>query len=189
MADEELRLWSQTWTAAPAPTADLDAMKHKDLLVLRLIVGGDVLGCIGCLGLALWLVFARGDSSALVVAAGMATLAVAGLAFLGWNWQGVWKDAGHSARDYLATALARHTARKRWLAFSWWVGALETVFFGAVILWRWRAGVATERVLDITLVLLAIMTAAAWMLWWLGRKERRIGSELARMRADIDAED
>lgn len=48
---------------------------------------------------------------------------------------------------------------------------------------------ATERVLDITLVLLAIMTAAAWMLWWLGRKERRIGSELARMRADIDAED
>ena len=189
MTDEELRIWSQAWTSVPAPETDLSVMRHKDLLTLRLIVGGDLLGCFGCLALALWLVFARGDSTALVVAAGMAVLAVAGFAFLGWNWRGLWTDAGSSARAYLMTALARHSARQRWLRFCWWIGALEVVFFGGVILWRWRSGVATERVLDVTLFSLAIVAAAAWTLWWLGRKERRIGSELARMQADVDAED
>lgn len=189
MADEELQAWSQAWTSAPAPEAGLSAMKRKDLLMLRLIVGGDLLGCIGCLALALWLVFARGDSTALVVAAGMAVLAVAGFAFLGWNWRGLWADAGSTARAYLATALARHAARRRWLAFCWWIGALEVVFFGGVILWRWRSGVATERVLDVTLFSLAIVAAAAWTLQWIAQKERRTGTELARMQADIDAED
>lgn len=189
MADEELQAWSQAWTSAPAPEAGLSAIKRKDLLMLRLIVGGDLLGCISCLALALFLVFARGDSTALVVAMGMAVLTVTGFAFLGWNWRGLWADAGGTVRAYLATALARHAARRRWLAFCWWIGALEVVFFGGVILWRWRSGVATERVLDVTLLSLAITAAAAWALWWIGRKERRIGSELARMQADIDAED
>jgi hypothetical protein len=49
--------------------------------------------------------------------------------------------------------------------------------------------VATERVLDVTLFSLTIVAVAAWTLWWIGRKERRIGAELTRMQSDMDTED
>jgi hypothetical protein len=35
----------------------------------------------------------------------------------------------------------------------------------------------------------AVVLFGGVILWWAGRKKRRIGSELARMQADIDAED
>jgi len=189
MADEELQVWSLAWTSTPAPDAGLVALKRKDLLMLRWIVAQDLLGAAGCLALALWLVLVQGDDIAWVVAVGMVLLAVAACVFHALNWRGLWQDAGSNARAYLATALARHAARRRWLWFCGWIGALEVVFFAGVIVWRWRSGLPTERVLEVTLFSLAILALAAGILWWVGSKERRIGVELARMQTAMDAEE
>lgn len=188
MADRELDDWVGAWQSNVPDLGPLRKRAAREGLWLRVIVASDALGSLGCLAVAAWFVLDEPDLLRLVIAGGLAALGALGCVFTLQNWRGLWQDGGASVRDYLAQARARSAARLRWIRLGGWLLGAETLFFGAVIAWRWQAGVDPARAGKALALLLALCTAAGIFLAWRLRRERRNAAALERMAADIEQE-
>ena len=189
MTDEDLKAWSGAWQATVPDTEPLRRRTHRELFWLRMIVAGDVLGCLACLGVAAWWLLFDFSPMNAALAVLFIVIGVVGLAFTAQNWRGVWRAAGESAHDYLALSLRRSDARLRWARFGGWLLGGEALFFIVLIGWRWREGgdpqhMATAAVL----VTLLFGLVGAWLVrFW--RREQRRRSTLEALAEQLDRED
>lgn len=188
MTEDELAAWSSAWRSHVPDLAPLHRRASREGLWLRVIVASDALGSLGCLAVAAWFVLDEPDLLRLVIAGGMAAVGVLGCVFTLQNWRGLWQDNAASVRDYLAQARARSAARLRWIRLGGWLLAAELVFFGAVIAWRWQAGVDPAKAGKALALLAVLGLATGIFVGWLLRRERRNASALDRMAADIEQE-
>ena len=188
MTEDELEAWTRDWQSAALDPGPLRRKASRELLWLRVIVASDALGSLGCLGVAAWFVLVEPDLLRLVIAGGLAALGALGCVFTLQNWRGLWQDSVASATEYLAQARARSAARLRWIRFGVWLLAAEMIFFGAVIAWRWQAGVALDQVGKVVALLLIAGAAAGVFMRWLLVRERRHVAALERMAADLGQE-
>lgn len=188
MTEDELRAWAGDWQANVPDLAPLRKRASRELTWLKVIVANDALGSVGCLAVAAWFALDGPDPLRLVLAAGMAVVGVLGCVFTLQNWRGLWQDSAVSARDYLAQARARSAARLRWIRLGGWLLAAEMLFFGAVIAWRWQAGVDPVKAVKALALLAALGVAVGIFFGWLLRRERRNAAMLDGMAADIEQE-
>ncbi|MCU0975197.1 MAG: hypothetical protein MUC71_02655 [Steroidobacteraceae bacterium] len=188
MSDRELDSWAGAWQSNVPDLGPLRKRAAREGLWLRVIVANDALGSLGCLAVAVWFVLDEPDLLRLVIAGGLAALGALGCVFTMQNWRGLWQDGAASVRDYLAQARARSAARLRWIRLGGWLLAAEMMFFGAVIAWRWQAGVDPGKAGRALVLLLVLCIAAGIFVGWLLRRERRNAAGLERMAAEIERE-
>lgn len=189
MTDEELKAWSGAWQATVPDTEPLQKRTHRELFWLRVIVAGDILGCLACLGVAAWWLLFDFSPLNAALAALFIVIGVIGLAFTAQNWRGVWRAAGESAHDYLALSLRRSDARVRWARFGGWLLAGEALFFIALIAWRWHQTGDAGRMLQATaLVTVLFALVGAWLVRFLRREQRRRAT-LEALAEQLDRED
>lgn len=189
MTDEDLKAWSGAWQATVPDTEPLRRRTHRELFWLRVIVAGDLLGCLACLGVAAWWLLFDFDALNAALAVLFIVIGVAGLAFTAQNWRGVWRAAGESAHDYLALSLRRSDARLRWARFGGWLLGGEALFFIALIGWRWHDGGEPQRMLTAAILVTVLFgLVGAWLVrFW--RREKRRRSALEALAEQLDRED
>lgn len=186
MTDRDLDRWAAAWRGdGPAP-ADLPRLAGRERRWLIVFVAADWLVGAALLAFAAWLWFAIGTPIMRFAGAGIALLTIAALAFTLVNWRGSLVGEAASATDFLALAIRRSRARRRYIRFGWWVLGADIVVIAGAMLLEYRDEGGGRLPAMLAMATLATAAAAAILLWW-GRRERRRGERLAAMREAIAA--
>jgi hypothetical protein len=184
MTDQDIDRWSADWREAAPAASDLACMARRERRLLATWIAFDWAVGAGLSALAAWMWIAIGTPVMRFTAAGIAVLSVVVLAFTIHNWRGSFAADRSSAADFLAQALGRSRARLRYVRFGWWVLAADLVVIAGAIALEIRDEGAARVQGMLTMAALATAAAAGLLAWW-SRRERRRMERLAAMQAAL----